>query len=195
MILSDGEIKRSIEVGEIIIDPSPTLEQYTSTALDLILGGELKRFKTTEELQSECPQGVEWFLTIKTSEVDIQTLVRQYGVICPTEADGSFLLKPRQFVLGFTREHIELPLTSKIAARVEGRSTLARLGFVVHFTAPTIHAGFGGHIVLEMYNFGPYDLKLEPGKLAICQLIFERVGELPLGGAKTKFLGQKGPDG
>ena len=46
-----------------------------------------------------------------------------------------------------------------------------------------------------MYNFGPYDLKLEPSKLTICQLIFERAGEIPLSEAKTKFLGQKDPDG
>ena len=108
------------------------------------------------------------------------------------EPDGSFILHPHKFVLGSTREHIDLPRKSKIAARVEGRSTLARLGLVVHLTAPTIHAGFSGVIVLEMYNFGNYPLRLHPGRVAICQLIFEQLGRIPKGPVRTTYKGQKG---
>lgn len=192
MILSDGEIQDAIQKGEIIIDPVPTLGQYTTTALDLFLGDELKRFKTPEELLAEEPTGVERPLFVKLARVDFNALMRQYSLPCPKESDGSFILEPRKLFLGVTREYIELPLKSKIAARVEGRSTLARLGLVVHLTAPTIHTGFRGRIVLEMYNLGPYKLILEPGKLAVCQLIFERVGRDPLEDVRTKFVGQKG---
>lgn len=85
-----------------------------------------------------------------------------------------------------------LPPQSRIAARVEGRSTLARLGLVVHLTAPVIHAGFSGIIALEMYHFGPHPLRLWPGKHPICQLIFERVGEEPEGGVRSVYQGQTG---
>ena len=102
---------------------------------------------------------------------------------------------PDKFVLGITREYVELPRRSKIAARVEGRSTLARLGLVVHLTAPTIHAGFSGNIVLEMYNLGKFKLILRPGRLAICQLIFERLGQAPTGAINTGFQNQSGVSG
>lgn len=191
MILSDREIKKAIENGEIIIDPRPALGQYTTSALDLILGNEFKRLKTHGELLKEEPQGVYRPLIVDLATVDIKSLVQQYGVPCQTNTDGSFILKPGQFILGITREYIELPKESKIAARVEGRSTLARLGLVVHLTAPTIHTGFKGRIALEMCNLGPYELKLMPGRLAICQLIFERLGDFPLGEIQTKFLNQR----
>ena len=65
-----------------------------------------------------------------------------------------------------------------LAARVEGKSSLARFGLLAHFTAPTIHAGFEGHITLEMMNLGPSPIILTPG-MAICQLILEQVHGVP----------------
>ena len=73
-----------------------------------------------------------------------------------------FFLKPRAFVLAWTREVIDLPVTSRIAARVEGKSSLARIGMGVHVTAPTIHSGFKGPIQLEIYNFGENEIILDP---------------------------------
>ncbi|MFZ5587871.1 MAG: dCTP deaminase [Thermodesulfobacteriota bacterium] len=67
-----------------------------------------------------------------------------------------------------------------LAARVEGRSSLARLGLQIHMTAPTIHAGFYGKIALEIFNAGPFPLKLKKG-LAICQLIIEEIKTPPSG--------------
>ena len=66
---------------------------------------------------------------------------------------------------------------------------MARLGLVVHMTAPTIHCGFSGNIILEMYNFGPYPLLLNPG-FEICQLILERLGTRPAGNLTTAFMNQ-----
>ena len=191
MILSDVEISKAIASGEIVIDPEPVAEQYTTSALDLILGDELLELKAPEELASEEPKGVERPLIVDPERVDVRTFLQKYAKSLQREIDGSFILPPEKFVLGITRERIELPRKSKIAARVEGRSTLARLGLVVHLTAPTIHAGFAGRIVLEMYNFGNYPLRLSPGRLAICQLIFERLGRAPRGPVQTRYLGQK----
>jgi dCTP deaminase len=87
--------------------------------------------------------------------------------------------------------HVTSRLRSKIAARVEGRSTLARLVLAIHMTAPTIHAGFEGRIVLEMYNFGPYPFAASTQEFGVCQLIFERLGRVPGGQVKTTNKGQK----
>jgi len=191
VILSDGEIQEEIRRKRIIIDPPASEERYTTSALDLLLGDELLELKTLEELAKDEPAGVERPLIVDPARVDLKVLLQKYAKPLPRETDGSFVLQPRKFVLGITREYIELPRRSKIAARVEGRSTLARLGLVVHLTAPTIHAGFAGHIILEMYNFASFPLRLFPGNLAICQLIFERLGRIPKGPVRTRYLKQK----
>jgi dCTP deaminase len=108
----------------------------------------------------------------------------------PREPDGGVVIAPGAFVLAQTREHITLPQDSRLAARVEGRSSYARLGLVVHLTAPTIHAGFCGTIVLEMMNFGPFALKLDPGRTRICQLIFEELGAAPSVAFRSVFQNQ-----
>ena len=116
--------------------------------------------------------------------------------------DEGFLIKPGRFYLGWTQERIQLPHRSRLAARVEGKSSLARLGLGVHVTAPTIHAGFGATdldpsfagnpIQLEIWNTGPLPVLLRPG-LAICQLIFEGVDGTPGQGYRGQFTVQ-GPE-
>jgi dCTP deaminase len=181
LILSDIEIKEALKNQQIIINPTPKDSQFTTSAVDLMLGDELNE-------PEEPLKGTE--LQINPAEVDLLDLLTKYTKPVQPQQDGSFILNPEQFVLGITNEYIELPIKSRIAARVEGRSSLARLGLVVHLTAPTIHAGFKGRIALEMYNFGKYPIKLVPMKLAICQLIFERLGRTPKREPPTKFMGQ-----
>ncbi len=82
---------------------------------------------------------------------------------------GPYTLKPKAFVLAWTVEKITIPYTSRLAARVEGKSSLARLGVAVHATAPVIHSGFEGPIQLELCNFGPNEIILDPG-MYVCQL-------------------------
>jgi dCTP deaminase len=192
VILSDVEIKAALKAGQITIDPAPSEEQFTTSALDLLLGDEFREWKSPEELNREEPSGVSREMLIDPEKVKLTELLDRYAKRLALEPDGSFILRPQKFVLGVTREYVELKRRSKIAARCEGRSTLARLGLVVHLTAPTIHAGFPGKIVLEMINFGPYPLKLVPGKLAVCQLIFERLGRLPRGPVRTPYVQQRG---
>lgn len=190
MILSDGEIKAALAAGHIVIDPAPAEADYTTSAVDLHLGEQLFELLTPAELAAQEPAGVERSLIVDVSTISIQQLTQRYAREVPRQDDGTFLLEPGRFVLGATRERVELPTESRIAARVEGRSTLARLGLVVHMTAPTIHAGFRGTIVLEIYHFGPYTLRLRPG-VSFCQLIFERLGEVPEGPARTGYINQE----
>jgi deoxycytidine triphosphate deaminase len=104
--------------------------------------------------------------TLNLSEQKFLVTANAFLVPMRLESDGSFIFPPfekeRMHVLGITRERIHLKPGSKIAGRVEGKSSLARIGLVVHLTAPTIHAGFNGHITLEMINYSPFTLKLIP---------------------------------
>jgi dCTP deaminase len=95
-------------------------------------------------------------------------------------------------VLGWTAEHIDLKIDARLAARVEGKSSLARLGLGIHITAPTIHSGFNGRIRLEMINHGTFPVRIRTG-MRICQLIFEITLGTPARGYKGQFLGQSAP--
>jgi len=167
MVLSDNEIRTALANSDIVIDPPPAAIT-TTTALDLTLGDEIKRWKPITG------SGLQGFIDPSLDEFDFDDLASRYTEDVPREADGSVILQPNTFVLGITRERVELPTRARIAARVEGRSTLARLGIGIHLTAPTIHAGFRGKITLEITNQGTLPIKLTPG-LRICELIFEQV--------------------
>jgi dCTP deaminase len=90
-----------------------------------------------------------------------------------TKAEGeAFVIHPHEFVLGSTLEKIELP--SDIAGRLEGKSSLGRLGIVIHSTAGKVDPGFKGNLVLEITNIGPLPIMLYPG-MRVCQLLFEQI--------------------
>ncbi len=122
-------------------------------------------------------------------------LPQTLAAVCETRTipDDGWLLKPQHFVLGRTIEAVSLPLASKLAARIEGRSSFARTGLLIHFTAPTIHANFTGTITLEMINLGPLAIRLIPGA-RVCQLIIETV-EGDILPADSQFHGQSTPTG
>ena len=103
-----------------------------------------------------------------------------------------FPLPLRRFVLARTRESVNIPVRSRLAARVEGKSSLARPGISVHLTAPTIHCGFRGHIQLEIVNAGPNDIILDAG-MRICQMIFEMTIGTPEKGYQGLFQDQAPP--
>lgn len=92
-------------------------------------------------------------------------------------------------------ERVTLPIvpSKTLAARIEGKSSVARCGLLVHFTAPTVHAGFDGTLTLEMINLGNAGFTLFPG-LAICQLILEIVSGDPIANP-SQFQGQSTPAG
>jgi len=111
-------------------------------------------------------------------------------------ADQPFVLKPNKLVLGRTLERVTFPIEPDqkcLAARVEGKSSYARCGLLVHFTAPTIHAGFNGTITLELINLGPCNISLYP-RVPICQLIVESVEGVPIRN-DSQFQGQQNAGG
>jgi len=187
MVLCDAEIRAAIRSKQILISPEPEMSRYTTSSVDLSLGKEFKRWRA-----SSAGFGV----TIDPAHdgYNYADLASQQLELCPLESDSSVTLRPKDFILGITEERVELPEHSRIAARVEGRSSLGRIGLGVHVTAPTIHSGFRGKITLEITNHGAYQIKLRPG-MVICQLIFEQVFGTPSSVMEGAFQDQTSVSG
>jgi len=183
MILSDVDIKKAIEERKIIIDPLPEETQYQSSSLDLRINGEFKEYDP--EILKQ--QAIE--VTLDFSQLHFPKLKKFFRDL-KAENDGSIIIKPDTFILAQTYERLTLPLESQLAARIEGRSSGARLGLVVHLSAPTIHAGFTGKITLELINHGDFLIRLFPKKDTICQLVFEQVLSKPSRAILSQFQGQ-----
>ncbi|MHB1787781.1 MAG: dCTP deaminase [Acidimicrobiales bacterium] len=198
MILSDREIQAALREGVILIDPAPAETLFSSTALDLTLDGVLLRWREP----GNHPSGQPIKLCPSRPGFNIRTMMAdpQYSARIAIDPQHGFDLEPRTFVLGYTQQKIYLPNQSRIAARVEGKSSLARLGVGVHVTAPTIHAGFGYNpedkdhpglpIQLEIFNVGNQIVVLDIG-MPICQLILEEVREVPTKGYQGRFSAQR----
>lgn len=188
MILSNIEIVNGIERGLFSIGPlegkDPTKSPYNTSAVDLRLAEQILVPKEGSPIQLDIQKGnIAKFWDDNSNKLII------------TESQP-FSLPPNKFILGRTLESVGFPLHDEgvcYSARVEGRSSLARCGILVHFTAPTIHAGFTGTITLEIINFGIFEFLLKP-EMHICQLIIEEVKGRP---TKTpnQFSGQTTPAG
>jgi dCTP deaminase len=184
LILPDREIAIALERGLISIDPRPKENYFSSTSVDLTLDSTVARFKPKAK-------GID--VSLDPSDSDFKT---EDALISLTESiviplDG-FLLQPNTLILGWSKEFIILKIETRLAARVEGKSSLARLGLGVHVTAPTIHAGFSGCIRLEIFNHGTIPIRLREG-MRICQLIFETTLGTPVRGYSGQFQGQSAP--
>lgn len=195
MILSDDGIKRAIASSEIEIDPAPDPGHYAPSAVDIILGP-VSTFRIWDRDKFEIP-GVN--VTLNVHEQKFGRTALHYSKPVVAEPDDTVILRPYHVspnvLLCQTLQRIHLKGASKLAARVEGRSSNARIGLLVHLTAPTIHAGFSGTITLEMVNLGPFDIKLVPLKTRVCQLIFERLETDPGVEMTSSFQGQTTPLG
>lgn len=197
MILSDREIAEAMERGWVRITPSPgdlSAEVWSSTALDLRLDARLQVWRPPD------PDGVR--LVVDPCDVGFSATALASVHADEEDCSEGFEVEPGMFLLGWTVEKLQLPHAARIAARVEGKSSLARIGLGVHVTAPTIHAGFGfraedpdfvgNPIQLEIWNAGPLTVRLAKG-LRICQVIFEEVSGTPSRGYQGVFSIQ-GPD-
>jgi dCTP deaminase len=188
MILSNTAILEAIDRGALAIEPlagkDPSAPPFNTSAVDLRLGTEIL-----------VPQA-NYPLALDLRKPGISYFLHQHSKRRVISDDQPYTLKNGTFVLGNTMEKVDFPILEGqqcYSARVEGKSSLARCGILVHFTAPTIHAGFRGTITLEMINFGGTDFLLYP-RMFICQLIVEEVtGSLI--GAPNQFSGQIGPAG
>ena len=158
---------------------------YDTHSVDLSLGNEItvpRKGQITYDL---------------TKPGSIADTIRQHSETFKITDLQPFCLEPNCFVLGRTHEHIELPILPDrptcLAARIEGKSSRARFGILIHFTAPTVHPGFAGTLTLEMINLGPASFILRPG-MAIAQLIVEEVKGCPIENP-SQFQGQRNPAG
>lgn len=192
MILSNVEIHRALDEGRLVLDPEPKPRipgaigdcPYQTSAVDLHLGSEISYLKTGLAIDINLGQG--GFAALFGPNSSRQTITK----------DQPFVLGPGRLILAKTLERVALPVGKDgdcLAARVEGKSSYARFGLLVHFTAPTIHSGFDGTITLELCNLGPARISLYPGN-PICQLIVETVKGVPFRN-DSQFQGQTAPGG
>src|SRR6267142_4890982 len=157
MVLSDVDIKRYIAAGKINITPELPPEQFGSCSVDFRLGAEFSVFE-----YSRHP-----YIDLK-DKGSIQDIMRK--VIVP---DGeSLVLQPRDFVLAITEETLDLG--NDVLGRLEGRSSLGRIGIIVHGTAGLVDPGWIGKATLELSNLGRMPVALYPG-MRICSMTFEQL--------------------
>ena len=177
MLLSDRDITAEIDAGRVVLDPyDPAMLQPSS--VDIRLDRYFRLFDNHK------------YAVIDPAE-DQPDLTRLVEV----DADEPFVLHPGEFVLGSVYETVTLP--DDVAARVEGKSSLGRLGLLTHATAGFIDPGFSGHVTLELSNVATLPIKLWPG-MKIGQLCFFRLSsaaEHPYGSEKygSRYQGQRGP--
>lgn len=182
MVLSDIDIRAEIWARRLIFDPpiENLDERVDSSAVDLLLHEELIL------LPEQPVRGVT--IVPSDEEVEVMHLLRMHGAPRNLANEGPYRLEPHRLVIGKTLEHVDLP--SHLAARIEGKSSLARFGLSVHITAPTVLAGFKGRLYLEMYNSGPFHIELSHG-MKIAQLVLEQVSLPPLREHRGQFQHQR----
>jgi dCTP deaminase len=183
VILSDRSLREQLDAGRIVIDPlDDSLIQPSS--VDVRISNLFRVFRNHSA-------GV---IDVKQDMTGLTELIEM-----PCDEDGvgdePFMLHPGEFVLGSTLERIAVP--NDLVGRVEGKSSLGRLGLLIHSTAGFIDAGFDGHITLELANVASLPITLYPG-MKIGQISFMEMtspADLPYGqGAKgSKYQGQAGP--
>lgn len=181
MVLSDRDLKKALKTGRITITPKPDIkEQLGSNSIDLRLGNffrvfDYSRFAYIDPFNKEATQAV-------TKEVKVKK-------------GTPFIIHPGDFVLGTTIEYVEIP--DDMVGSLEGRSSIGRLGVIIHSTAGSIECGFRGNITLELANMGKMPVALYP-EMRICSLSFTQLtspAEVPYYKKKNaKYSGQKGPD-
>ena len=183
MILTDREIRNSLAAGLFDITPRPAPEAYSSTTVDLTLSPVLRIF-------NQRPSGMKEVIDPATPGFNAIELIGKLTSRVEINDDTGFDLAPGILMLGWTVETIDLKDHCRLAARVEGKSSLARVGLGIHVTAPIIHTGFRAPIQLEMVNHGPLPICLRSG-MRICQLVFEQTLGMPDRAYKGQFLGQQ----
>src|SRR3990172_3851152 len=181
MVLSDRDIKKAFLQGRIQISPKPNLkEQLGSCSIDLRLGNVFRIFE-----YSKNPY-------IDPSKKDYSNEITREVTVKNGE---KFIIQPGDFVLAITLEKVKI--APDLMGRLEGRSSLGRLGLVVHSTASIFDPGWDGNPVLELGNLGRMAISLTCG-MRICAMTFEELStpaENPYTKkSKAKYAFQKGPD-
>ena len=177
MILSDTDIRKALESGRVVVDPLDE-DAVQPASLDVRVGD---RFLV--------------FANHRRSLIDVRDPMDDLTEEVAATEDDPFILHPGEFVLGSTLEVVGLP--NDLVGRVEGKSSLGRLGLLIHSTAGWVDAGFQGHLTLELSNVANLPIAIYPG-MRIGQLCLFRMtspAERPYGSAElgSKYQGQRGP--
>jgi len=177
MVLSDHSIREAIEAGRIIIDPLG-VDCIQPSSVDLHVDQYFRLFRNHTSR----------VIDVREDQEDLTELV-------DVGAEGPLILHPGEFMLGATIERVGVP--EDLVARLEGKSSLGRLGLLIHSTAGFVDAGWDGHLTLELSNVANLPITLYPG-MKIGQISFFQMttkADRPYGsiGLNSKYLGQRGP--
>jgi dCTP deaminase len=177
MILSDRTIRAELDAGRIVIDPLDE-QCIQPSSVDLRLD---RLFRV--------------FLNHTMPVIDVKEDLEDLTRLVEIGEGEAFILHPGEFVLGSTYERVTLP--DDLVGRIEGKSSLGRLGLLIHSTAGFIDAGFSGYLTLELSNVANLPITLYPG-MKIGQVSFLRMttpADVPYGSARvgSKYQGQRGP--
>ena len=177
MLLSDRDLRAEVASGRVVVDPfDPSMIQPSS--IDVRLDRWFRVFEN-----HRYPH-----IDPSAEQADLTRLVETVG-------DEPFILHPGEFVLGSTYEIVTLP--DDLAGRLEGKSSLGRLGLLTHSTAGFIDPGFSGHVTLELSNVATLPITLYPGmKIGqLCLLRLSSPAEFPYGSSSvgSRYQGQRGP--
>ena len=177
MVLSDRDIRAEIDAGRIVIDPYVP-EAVQPSSVDLHLDNRFRVFRN-----SRYP-----YIDVREEQPELTELVQ-------IAEDEPFILHPGEFVLGSTLERIELP--NDVVGRLEGRSSLGRLGLLIHSTAGYVDPGWEGNLTLELSNVANLPITLYDG-MKIGQIGFQRMSspvEIGYGDARlgSRYRGQRDP--
>jgi len=185
MRLCDRDIVQSLDDGQIVIAPRPDNSKISGVSVDLSLGDRFRVFSSHQTPYID--------LSGSRDEVNlaVEKVMSDEITVAPEER---FVLHPGELALGITQEAITLP--DNLVGWLDGRSSLARLGLMVHVTAHRIDPGWSGNIVLEFFNSGKLPLALQPG-MAIGAMSFETLtgpAERPyVKREDAKYRDQSGP--
>jgi len=177
MILSDRDIRSALDSGRIGIEPFDP-EGVQPSSIDLRVD---RLFRT--------------FHNARYPYIDVKKPMDGLTELVEVGEEEAFILHPGEFVLGSTREYVKLP--DDLVARLEGKSSLGRLGLLIHSTAGYVDPGFGGHLTLELSNVANLPITIYPN-MKIGQISFFTLtspAEQPYGssGMGSKYQGQRGP--
>ncbi|MEX0846311.1 MAG: dCTP deaminase [Ilumatobacteraceae bacterium] len=177
MILSDRTLREQLAAGRIVIDPFDE-RCIQPSSIDVKIGNLFRVFRNHTSP----------IIDVKQRQEDLTELVT-------IAEDGVFMLHPGEFVLGSTLERVAVP--NDMVARIDGKSSLGRLGLIIHSTAGFIDPGFDGHITLELTNIATLPITLYPN-MKVGQVSFMMMttpADHPYGsGARgSKYQGQRGP--
>jgi dCTP deaminase len=186
MYLSDRDLKFAVETGQLIVDPAPI--EFDTTSIDLHLDNvnEAKVWNVEEFKRRQANSGNDAWLRV--GKYKFRTFSQEFYQSVPEDSSPSssvyrngdrVILRPGGFLLWQTREAVGTPeIDPRLICFINGKSSSARSGLLVHMTAPTIHAGWWGQITLEIANLGPFDLCLAEGD-AISQIVVATISSPP----------------